>query len=399
MSNDFYTPSGWPATGSAGRSSLARSEMALIEDAFDKMPTLTGNGNKAVVVNAGGTALSVTAAALALAVALTTAGSGGITLTSTGATNVTLPTTGTLATLAGVETLTNKTLTAAVASGVWTASGTWTIPAVTLGGTVTSNGQSFSGTIANLGTVTTADINGGTIDGVVIGGASAAAGNFTTLGTTGALTYGGVTLSNAVTGTGSMVLSASPTFTGTVSAAAATLSSTLTLSGSAANIALGSNFISNGGTDAGLSFDGSNNATFSANVTATGTGTFAIASGEGAVTSQASGTNAANFFLTNATTGALGRLRADNGGSLYVFAGDAIQAEFVYTASSTRRVQITGSNGGNPAISASGGELAVGTNAWTFGAANSVSPTAPNRTLTVTIGGSTYYIHAKTTND
>jgi hypothetical protein len=44
----------------------------------------------------------------------------------------------------------------------------------------------------------------------------------------GALTYGGVTLSNAVTGTGNMVLSASPTFTGTVSAAALTLSGALT---------------------------------------------------------------------------------------------------------------------------------------------------------------------------
>jgi hypothetical protein len=39
----------------------------------------------------------------------------------------------------------------------------------------------------------------------------------------GALTYGGVTLSNAVTGTGNMVLSASPTFTGTLIAAAATI--------------------------------------------------------------------------------------------------------------------------------------------------------------------------------
>lgn len=37
-----------------------------------------------------------------------------------------------------------------------------------------------------------------------------------------AITYGGVTLSNSVTGTGSMVLSASPTLTGTVSAAAIT---------------------------------------------------------------------------------------------------------------------------------------------------------------------------------
>lgn len=71
---------------------------------------------------------------------------------------------GTLATLAGTEELTNKTLNASVGKGTWTASGTWTLPAVTLGG---------------------------------------------------AITYGGVTLSNAVTGTGNMVLSASPTLTGT----------------------------------------------------------------------------------------------------------------------------------------------------------------------------------------
>lgn len=42
-----------------------------------------------------------------------------------------------------------------------------------------------------------------------------------------ALTYGGVTLANSVTGTGSMVLSASPTLTGTLTASAGTFSSTL----------------------------------------------------------------------------------------------------------------------------------------------------------------------------
>jgi len=45
---------------------------------------------------------------------LVTSATNSITLTSTGATNVTLPTTGTLATLAGVETLDGKTLTAVV---------------------------------------------------------------------------------------------------------------------------------------------------------------------------------------------------------------------------------------------------------------------------------------------
>lgn len=45
---------------------------------------------------------------------LITSGGHSITFTSTGATNVTLPTTGTLVTLAGSETLTNKTLTSPV---------------------------------------------------------------------------------------------------------------------------------------------------------------------------------------------------------------------------------------------------------------------------------------------
>lgn len=38
-------------------------------------------------------------------------------------------------------------------------------------------------------------------------------------------------------------------------------------------------------------------------------------------------------------------------------------------------------------------------NAWNLGAANVVSPTAPNRTITVVIDGTTYYLAAKTTND
>jgi fibronectin-binding autotransporter adhesin len=40
-----------------------------------------------------------------------------------------------------------------------------------------------------------------------------------------------------------------------------------------------------------------------------------------------------------------------------------------------------------------------GAGAWELGIANAVSPTSPNRTLTVEIGGTAYYIHAKTTND
>lgn len=51
--------------------------------------------------------------------------------------------------------------------------------------TVNANSTFAGTTIASLGTVTTADINGGTIDGVVIGGSSAAAGSFTNITVSG----------------------------------------------------------------------------------------------------------------------------------------------------------------------------------------------------------------------
>lgn len=161
MANPYYTDTGAPSTGSPGASAVVRSEFALIQAGFDKLPAAFTT-NKAVVGN--GSALILSTGSLNLATDLTTAGAA-ITLTATGATNVTLPTTGTLATLAGVEELTNKTLTASVGKGTWTASGTWTLPALTLGG---------------------------------------------------AITYGGVALTNAVTGTGKMVLDTSPTLAGTI---------------------------------------------------------------------------------------------------------------------------------------------------------------------------------------
>lgn len=41
----------------------------------------------------------------------------------------------------------------------------------------------------------------------------------------------------------------------------------------------------------------------------------------------------------------------------------------------------------------------TGGGAFTITQANSVSPTSPNRTITISLGGTTYYLHAKTTND
>ena len=82
---------------------------------------------------------------------------------------ITLPAaTGTLATLAGTEELTNKTLNASIGKGTWTASGTWTLPAFTLNGTVSGGGNQ--------------------INNVIIGTSTPLAGSFTTLTASTSLT-------------------------------------------------------------------------------------------------------------------------------------------------------------------------------------------------------------------
>lgn len=66
MTNPYYTPSGSPATGSAGSSAVMRSELSLIQAAFDKMPVLSGNALRPVFVNTGATAIEAVSAATAL---------------------------------------------------------------------------------------------------------------------------------------------------------------------------------------------------------------------------------------------------------------------------------------------------------------------------------------------
>lgn len=202
-----------------------RAEFQAIATGLDKMPTITGNGNRVIHINAGGTALTNTAGFTFDGTTLTVpaiTSSGAVTLTgavsvldsqfsikdnadttkvaqfqasgiTTGTTRTyTLPNASdTIAVLDTAQTLTNKTFDASVAKGVWTASGTWTIPAVTLGGTLSWNGHVASGTLTNGGTITTIDINGGTIDGVTIGGAAAGAGTFTTITASGTVTLSG----------------------------------------------------------------------------------------------------------------------------------------------------------------------------------------------------------------
>lgn len=93
--------------------------------------SLSGSVINSGVVGAayGGTGVDNTGKTITLggnistANAFTTSGNFALTLTSTGATNVTLPTTGTLATLAGSESLTNKKLGSLTTNGLVTTSG------------------------------------------------------------------------------------------------------------------------------------------------------------------------------------------------------------------------------------------------------------------------------------
>lgn len=56
---------------------------------------------------------------------------------------------------------------------------------------------------------------------------------------------------------------------------------------------------------------------------------------------------------------------------------------------------VVASNGSFRTAAPSGGTAAN----WKFGTVASVSPTSPDRTIEIEVGGTTYYIHAKTTND
>lgn len=230
MANPYYNHTGYPATGAPGASAPARSEFVAITAAFDKLPQFSGLAGTAVVVNGTGTGLSNTVGTLALAGNFALTGAFAITLAGQAAVTLTLPpVTGTLATLAGTETLTNKTL-----------------GAVTLTGTVTGGGNA--------------------IENVNIGAATAGTGRFTTLLTTGAAqvqgaftasvgaTIGGqvnisggalivtgqpATIGGLITGTNGMNLTGTLAVTG-----AATISTTLGVTGASTltgNVTQGAN--------------------------------------------------------------------------------------------------------------------------------------------------------------
>ena len=138
----------------------------------------------------GGTGVNNGSKTITLGGNLSTIGAFSTALTATGNTTLTLPLTGTLATLAGTETLTNKTLTAPVIATIVN-TGILTLPT----STDTLVGRATTDTLTNK-TLTSPTINGatiatGSINNTPIGATTASTGAFTTLSASGTITASG----------------------------------------------------------------------------------------------------------------------------------------------------------------------------------------------------------------
>src|SRR3989344_5312744 len=178
---------------STGVTTIGNDSATVAIDSSDWNITTTGTISNATYE---GLTISTTTGTLTIAAGKTLTASNTITFTGTDGTSFAFPgTSDTVVTLTAIQTLTNKSLTSPTITGSPTAAGaTWT----------------------DLGTITTADINGGTIDGTIIGGTSAAAGSFTTLNASSTVNLASLTASSGVYTDASKNLTSTPPSSGTL---------------------------------------------------------------------------------------------------------------------------------------------------------------------------------------
>lgn len=162
----------------------------------------------------------------------------------------------------------------------------------------------------------------------------------------------------------------SPTFTGL------TLSGTLT--GSAISASVSSNAV------AGLTVSNTNSGTGAVSATNYTNGTQTAYIG----VLGGSFTTAGVLVAGRAVWRTAQNMAISSDGTIFLAAGGTTA---VATVSSTG-VAVTG------VVSTTDPAGGAGPN-WKLGVAASVSPTSPNRTIRIDIGGTSYYLHAKTTND
>ncbi|MEY2665093.1 MAG: hypothetical protein RLZZ480_198, partial [Candidatus Parcubacteria bacterium] len=167
---------------------------------------------------------------------------------------------------AAIDTLANLTSASSLATVGTITSGTWNGTAISTarGGTGADTSAYTNGLIGyNSSAITDIDTEAeletalGSLDVVTVTASDITSANL-------------ISMLTDETGTGKAIFSISPAFSGTPTFAALTATSTMTLSGTAANIALGSNFISNGGADEGISVAASGNVTVSGTLGVTG---------------------------------------------------------------------------------------------------------------------------------
>ena len=323
---------------------------------------------------------------------------------------------------------------------------TVTAAAGTLTGAILASGVTASsltslGTIASL-VATTADINGGTIDGTTVGATTPSTVAATTLSASGTISGTGdiasYTDANAIKfgTTGSQGIIASTRSGGNYSSLAFKTSGadgngvtrlTLALDGSAT-------FAVAGTTRAEVTSTGLNSTAIGATTPSTGAFT-TLSSTTGATFATSSGSVGIGTASPGAKLDVQGTISTNAGGTQFPvqfansFTPNAERADILFAGNATSnnafRLGTIASNGGltfqgtrqndssakvNLILQPDGGNVGIGTTSpgskldvngeiRIGNTVNTVTATLPNRTITMVIGGTTYYIHAKTTND